>query len=175
MDDPRDPILIAPDSYLEARALIRKALDFPRRLPLLIGIDGVDGAGKSSLAAWLSWQLQMTALSLDVYLIRDSDPITWRFEDLTRAVEGAQHDPPTRPVIVEGIALLRVLKTIGRLADFKVYVEKDEHTPGMRDYLNSYIEEHRPQEKANYVLGWSSVDYDMRVAEAHHAARSSIP
>jgi hypothetical protein len=29
----------------------------PNRLPRLIGIDGDDGVGKSSLASWLAWQL----------------------------------------------------------------------------------------------------------------------
>jgi uridine kinase len=174
-DDPRGPLLIAPESYLKARALIRKALEFPRRLPLLIGIDDVDGAGKSSLAAWLSWQLEMPALHLDVYLNRDTDPITWRLDDLARAIEGAQYDPPTKPVILEGIALLRVLKSVGRSPDFHVFVEKDEHEAGMRDYLKSYLDEDRPQEKANYVVRWSSAAHDARMTEAHHASWSSSP
>ncbi len=108
---------------------------------------------------------------LDVYLVRDSDPITWRFQDLTRAVEGAQHVPPIRPVIVEGIALLWVLQRVGRSPDFHVFVEKDGHEAGMRDYLESYLEEARPQKKANYVLKWSSADYDRRVAEAYYNRR----
>jgi hypothetical protein len=50
------PWLIAPRSYLDLRASVRNALGFPLEFrPLLIGIDGLDGAGKTSLAAWLSW------------------------------------------------------------------------------------------------------------------------
>jgi hypothetical protein len=41
----------------------------------------------------------------------------------------------------------------------------------MRDYLESYLEEARPQKKANYVLKWSSADYDRRVAEAYYNRR----
>jgi pantothenate kinase-related protein Tda10 len=74
-DDERGPLLVAPSSYLELRGLIRKALDFPNRRPLLIGIDGLDGSGKSSLAAWLSWQLEMPAIHLDVYVVQNSDPL----------------------------------------------------------------------------------------------------
>jgi uridine kinase len=58
--------LVAPPSYVGLRTEIRHALGFPHdRRPLLIGIDGKDGSGKSSLAAWLSWQLEMPAIHLD--------------------------------------------------------------------------------------------------------------
>ena len=46
---------------------IKQALT-PKRLPLLIAIDGPDGIGKSSLASWLAWQLGMPAIQLDLYL-----------------------------------------------------------------------------------------------------------
>jgi adenylylsulfate kinase-like enzyme len=35
------------------------------RRPLLIAVDGLDGSGKSSLAAWLSWQLEMPVIHLE--------------------------------------------------------------------------------------------------------------
>src|SRR5690242_3314722 len=96
------PLLIAPCVYLEVRNLIRNELGFPTgRLPLLVGIDGEDGSGKSSLAAWLSWQLEMPAIHLDVYLIPESDPVNWHCDDLRRAINGAQKIPKARPVIVE--------------------------------------------------------------------------
>jgi hypothetical protein len=41
------------------------ALLGPNRLPLLIGIDGADGLGKSSLPSWLAWQLGAPAIHLD--------------------------------------------------------------------------------------------------------------
>jgi uridine kinase len=152
------PLLVAPSAYLELRKSIRNALGFPNhRRPILIGIDGVDGSGKSSVASWPSWQLQMPAIPLDVYLLRDSNPISWRFDDLARAVDGAQHVPRERPVIVEGVLLLRVLRKIGRAPDFLVYVEKDQHEMGMEKQLESYLSIERPNERANYVLRWSSI------------------
>jgi pantothenate kinase-related protein Tda10 len=54
----------------------------PNRLPLTIAIDGADGCGKSSLASWLAWQLGAATLYLDIYVIKDSNPITWRVDDL---------------------------------------------------------------------------------------------
>src|ERR1700745_3187927 len=59
----------------------------PNRLPLLIAIDGADGIGKSSLASWLAWQLGAPAIHLDLYLVRGSDPLRWRTDELQRAVD----------------------------------------------------------------------------------------
>jgi uridine kinase len=40
----------------------------PDRFPLIVGIDGRWGAGKSSLASWLAWQLGMPSVHLDLYI-----------------------------------------------------------------------------------------------------------
>ena len=58
----------------------------PDRLPLIIGIDGRSGAGKSSLASWLAWQLATPSVHLDLYVERDSEPLSWRYEDLARVI-----------------------------------------------------------------------------------------
>lgn len=163
------PLLIAPDGYHEVRKLIRDALGFPDdRRPLLIGIDGLDGSGKSALASWLAWQIEMPALHLDVYMVRNSKPLSWRVDDLARAIDGAQFLPRKRPVIVEGVFLLRVLKAVNRAPDFLVYVEKDAHSGCIKD-LGSYLAE--PKARANYVLKWSSAEHDSRVMRAHHQLR----
>jgi hypothetical protein len=82
----------------------------PDRLPLIIGIDGRWGAGKSSLASWLAWQLGMPSVHLDLYVERDSEPLSWRYEDLTRII-GARL-VLARPIIVEGIRLCQPLRAI---------------------------------------------------------------
>jgi uridine kinase len=72
-------------SYEELLAQVQKELG-PKRQPLLIAIDGPDGVGKSALASWLAWQLEMPSLHLDVYLVRDSKPQQWRTDDLDWAI-----------------------------------------------------------------------------------------
>ena len=108
MNEELGPLLVAPPAYLDVRNRIRDASRFPdERHPLLIGIDGLDGSGKSSLAAWLSWQLEMPAIHLDTYIIQDSEPLTFRSDHLKKAV-GSYLDMG-RPVIVEGVLLFERL------------------------------------------------------------------
>jgi dephospho-CoA kinase len=76
----------------------------PDRRPLLIGIDGSEGAGKTSLSNWLAWQLGMPAIHLDLFVIQSYTPapIARRVADLDRCIK-ARGD---RPLIVEGVLLL---------------------------------------------------------------------
>jgi hypothetical protein len=69
--------------FRRAPSHIRDALGFSHeRRPILIGIDGLDGSDKSSLAAWLSWQLEMPAIHLDLYIVPDTDPLEFRTDHL---------------------------------------------------------------------------------------------
>jgi uridine kinase len=164
-DDELGPVLEAPAAYFELRTLVRVALGFPKkRKPLLIGIDGVDGSGKSPLAAWLSWQLQMPAIYLDMYWIRDTAPQEFRHGDLARAVD-ARLSQGT-PLIIEGILLLRVLNEIGRSPDFLVFVDKESHAGSIAE-IKPYFDRYKPQTRANYTLRWSSAEHDARVDAAH--------
>ena len=101
MNEELGPLLIAPVSYLELRNRLRAALGFPNEWKaLLIGIDGTNGSGKSALAAWLSWQLEMPAVHLDLYLVPNRDPPAWRTEDLARVIEVQK--ALERPMLIEG-------------------------------------------------------------------------
>jgi uridine kinase len=165
MNDELGPLLIAPPSYLELRDRLRTALGFPNeRKALLIGIDGVDGSGKSALAAWLSWQLEMPVVHLDLYLTPNRNPPEWRTDDLARVIE--VQEALERPTIVEGLLLLNVLDAITRKPDVHVFVAKQGRRSG-EDYVGAYLNQRKPKEMADYVLEWSSAEHDRRVLEAH--------
>jgi hypothetical protein len=167
MGDELGPLLVAPQEYLNLRCKIREALGFPtERRALLIGVDGLDGAGKSSVAAWLSWQLEMPAINLDLYIIRDTEPLAFRSDHLNAAVDSCLS--MGRPVIVEGVMLLDVLDSIGRRPDFLVFVEKENRNDSnMRKQVPPYLKRRRPREGADWVLEWSSAEHDAKVARAH--------
>lgn len=86
---------------------------------LTIAIDGRNGAGKSSLARYLAWQLGMPAVETDLWLVETS-PIIHDIRPL-QAVIDSRHKC-NRPIIIEGVAVLRTLESLGVSPDFVIMV-----------------------------------------------------
>jgi uridine kinase len=169
-DNDLAPWLTAPKSYRNLRVAIRKALGFPNeRRPLLIGVDGLDGAGKTSLAAWLSWQLEIPAVHLDLYMVRGSTPLEFRAEDLAQTLDARAK--LKRPVILEGILLLQALSEIDRTSDFLIYVHRTSHRSSLPYLVQPYLHEFTPRQKANAVVKWSSLRRDRQIVRAHQERR----
>ncbi|KAA0675731.1 hypothetical protein [Roseomonas genomospecies 6] len=154
----------APSSYCGLLSRAWKELGYPyERRPVLIGIDGRPGAGKSSLASWLAWQLGAPAIHLDLFLVPDRVPPEWRLDDLSRAVQGrlrgfAREERRGRPLVVEGILLLDVLEAIGLEPDLLVHVVKEGHdTDGaaLGPALADYRHRRAPSERADVTVVWS--------------------
>jgi hypothetical protein len=137
---------------IDLLAALKEALS-PDRPPLVIGIDGRWGAGKSSLASWLSWQLEMPVVHLDLYVIPGTDPLEWRYGDLGRAIRARLS---TRcPVIVEGICLCEALEGLDLAPDFLVWMENEsgpESSP--HEPTRDYIRDFSPHENADFRLTW---------------------
>ena len=133
----------------------------PNRLPLIIGIDGRSGAGKSSLASWLAWQLGMPSVHLDLYVERDSEPLSWRYEDLARVITARL--ALKRPIIVEGICLCQPLQAIDRDPDYWVWVENlGGPKPGPCDPTGDYVAEFNPEANADFTLTWKQPEVGFR-------------
>jgi hypothetical protein len=116
-------VLVAYAEYKAVRDKIDIALG-PERKPLLIGIDGPCGVGKSSLASWAGWQFGMPAIHLDLFIeqigeVEGPRPLSWRVGDLNRCVRARG----ARPFIIEGALLLDVLEQINRKPDFLIVLE----------------------------------------------------
>ena len=85
----------------------------PMTLPLgalTIAIDGLDYSGKSTLSRFLAWQLCMPVIETDLLLIAPGDTPNHDTNLLRRLVE--MRHRMNRPVIVEGIFVLRLLDEI---------------------------------------------------------------
>src|SRR4051812_25373174 len=142
------PLKQAPASWNNLAERAWAALDFPGRLPILIGIDGLPGAGKSSLASWLAWQLGMKAVHLDLYLTGTGPPPSWRVDDLRRVIEARAR--LARPVIVEGIMLLDALGAVERTPDFLAYVEREEPSDSrLAEHVVRYLARTKCPERAH--------------------------
>ena len=146
------PVVSAPASYFEARSWIEPTLR--ERGPILIGVDGLDGAGKTSFATWLAWQFGMKVVHLDLYFIKGQRPIEWRTGDLERTID-ARLGNGGRPLVVEGILLLQALNRIRKTASklFFVELEGNDGSHSLADEISNYMEQYRPQKSA-YMLKW---------------------
>ena len=142
-------LLVAPPEYIDLHTAVAQRL-LPDRPPLVIGIDGRDGAGKSSCGSWLSWQLNMPCIHLDMYV--KPDFAGWHVDHLRRAVEGRLDRK--RPVIVEGCLLLHALGAIDRKPDFLIFVENsaNEGSCGLRETIERYLAETRSRQVADFSV-----------------------
>ncbi len=87
-----------------------------------MGIDGLDGCRKTTLAVELAGHTDYQVISLDDFLDEKRDAYVNHidFDRVQRAVEG-------RNSIVEGVCLLKVLERAGLKLDLAIYVQKYRH------------------------------------------------
>jgi hypothetical protein len=110
-----------------------KLLEFfrPKLQPwraMTVAVDGIDHAGKSSLARYLAWQLGVPQLETDLFLTHRKEPYTCDANLLKKFVD-VRHDG-NRPVIVEGVFVLRKLLEAGIDPDLVVRVESRSRPTG---------------------------------------------
>ena len=130
-----------------AEALKPVLAGFP---PKIIAIDGRSFAGKTTLGRFLAWYFNSTLLELDLFLAEGG--LVHRYEEIERIVK--QRLDGKRPVFVEGITVLNVLRKIGRTHDYLIYVRNPKYPngAGFGKELTEYDKEFVPASKADYLL-----------------------
>src|SRR5262245_65082282 len=92
-----------------------------RNLPgVIVTIDGRSGVGKTTLGRYLAWHFNVTLIETDLFLIPAQDYVIYLDDQINRIVERRITRP--LPVIIEGIAVLELMKRINRTPDFSIYV-----------------------------------------------------
>lgn len=100
----------------------------PQLLPwrkMTIAIDGVDHAGKSSLGRFLAWQCAMPLIETDFTLMKGPEPavpgipVPVHDGSLLRKLIERRHKLD-RPVLVEGVFVLRQLAATGITPDLLI-------------------------------------------------------
>ncbi len=141
------------DLLVQARTVLAEWRSF------IIGVDGRDGAGKSTTARFISWQMEVSHIEADLFLLlSDEPPAGYQCPkdhrlDWLKEVVGARLQL-NRPVIVEGMFLLELLARIGYEPDFLVYVESSEFDgcSEWQDAYRSYETDFEPLRKADFVF-----------------------
>ena len=87
----------------------------------VIGIDGTDGVGKTTLANELGRAIGVPIVSLDDFIVKNQGSYVphLQISDLREALASAG-----RPVIVDGVCLLAALERLSLQADVLVYVKR---------------------------------------------------
>ncbi|MGF6549364.1 hypothetical protein [Paraburkholderia youngii] len=103
----------------------------------LFAIDGYQGTGKTTLAVEISGRLGVPCVHLDEYLNKQKGGFVkfLRYSELSSVLR-------QRPLIVEGVCVLAVLKNLGMTPDVLVYVQSKEpsaSTPRGRGLLASEV------------------------------------
>lgn len=120
--------------------------------PYLIGIDGRDGSGKTTLGRYLAWSFNISLIETDLFLVGEQDELKYYDDQIQRIIRARL--AKSRPVIVEGVALLRLLNRLGVKPDFLVYVRHPEQSSGriLEPILDGYEAEYRPTTKSDLLL-----------------------
>ena len=124
-----------------------------RGLPgVIVTIDGRDGVGKTTLGRYLAWHFNVTLIETDLFLIPAQDYLIHLDDQINRIIERRVTSP--RPVIVEGISMLQLMKRINRVADFCIYVTNPQRSSSkiMKRRLSAYETAFAPSAKANVVV-----------------------
>lgn len=138
------------DSYSQAvDALTSRLAGLP---PYLVGIDGRDGSGKTTLGRYLAWHFNVSLLETDLFLVGNQEELKY-YEDQIKRIISVRLTKP-RPVIVEGVALLRLLSQLLIKPDFLIYVRHPDQSSGrtLGPILDQYELEYSPVAKSDLVL-----------------------
>jgi uridine kinase len=124
-----------------------------RGLPgVIVTIDGRDGVGKTTFGRYLAWHFNVTLIETDLFLIPAQDYLIHLDDQVNRIIERRITSP--RPVIVEGISMLQLMKRINRVPDFSIYVTNRQHSSStlLEKRLSAYEAAFAPSAKANIVV-----------------------
>ncbi|HEY2862727.1 MAG TPA: hypothetical protein VGK37_03790 [Casimicrobiaceae bacterium] len=124
-----------------------------RGLPgVIVTIDGRDGVGKTTLGRYLAWHFNVTLIEADLFLIPSKDYLTHLDYQVNRIIERRFTLP--RPVIVEGVSMLQLMKRINRVPDFAIYLTNPQHSGSrvLEQLLSAYEAAYAPSTKANIVV-----------------------
>jgi uridine kinase len=119
----------------------------------IIAIDGRPGCGKTTLGRFLAWWFNVSLIETDLFLFEREGLYRYRTEEAARIIDFRIR--ADRPVIIEGVTVLRQLAAMNRSADFLIYVANASAPTLRSEYevqFKDYEAEFKPHQRANFTL-----------------------
>jgi hypothetical protein len=118
----------------------------------LIAIDGQLGVGKTTLGRYLAWRFNISLVESDLFLIPNQGRLVHLKEALKHVITSRLDKP--RPVIVESVAVRRLLRDLALKPDYVIYVSSDDAHESrlLKEEIASYEEEFKPATSADLVI-----------------------
>jgi len=100
----------------------------------------------------LAWHFNVTLIETDLFANDGSVLLGYRLDEINRLIQ-LRLDKP-RPVVVEGVALLRLVEQLHRSADFLIYCESASHETdeSLSLWLDEYDRAYTPKLRADIIV-----------------------
>jgi hypothetical protein len=144
---------ICPPEYCVAvKALSPVLNELPGKI---VGIDGRDVSGKTTLGRYLAWHFNVSLIETDLFLVKNRRGPKYKHKEINRIISERLSIP--RPVIIEGIALLRLFKNLKREPDFLVVAcnKNFDGSDTLSQMLHVYEKAYCPKNQAKLILEMS--------------------
>ena len=106
------------DIFMETTSIYELSREITKRRLSIIAIDGHLGVGKTTVANLLSSQLGFECIHLDSYLTYGKSRFV-EYLDYSSLEKATSR----RPILIEGICLLEVLKKLNISAELFIYID----------------------------------------------------
>ena len=123
--------------------------NLPRRL---IAIDGRSGVGKTTLGRYLAWRFNISPVESDLFLIPNQGRLVYLSEAISHAIASRLQTP--RPVIVEGVAIRRLLAELSLKPDYTIYVSSRDapDSSSLKGEIACYEAVFKPETSADLAI-----------------------